>query len=238
MNSFFANLKKRRCLILFIIFIGIFCFEPFVFNYPILDEYIVIIWYLLFVLSPAIITLSKKYLIIIIGLLALSVTSYGLYNYSNIKIFFNLVYLIYGSTDVLAILAVLCYFATKKIKTRDDLYASILVFFLIGGTFGDIYYSLEVFNPKSIHFAFLHSGILQVTSLDFGKIVMSYRDFLYFSFCSLTTVGYGDIIPFSATAKRVANIEACIGVLYIAVFIGRIIGSSLSVTDFGKSEKR
>jgi len=47
---------------------------------------------------------------------------------------------------------------------------------------------------------------------------------LYFSFCTLTTVGYGDIIPVSNVARMLAMMEATTGVLYVAVLIARLVG--------------
>jgi len=47
---------------------------------------------------------------------------------------------------------------------------------------------------------------------------------LYFSFSTLTTVGYGDIIPVSNPARMLAMMEATTGVLYVAVLIARLVG--------------
>jgi voltage-gated potassium channel len=46
---------------------------------------------------------------------------------------------------------------------------------------------------------------------------------LYFSFVTLTTLGYGDITPTGEMARMLASIEAIIGQLYIAIFIARLI---------------
>ncbi len=47
---------------------------------------------------------------------------------------------------------------------------------------------------------------------------------IYFSFVTLTTAGFGDILAVHKFAKIVAMLEAVTGVLYIAVTIGRLIG--------------
>ena len=46
---------------------------------------------------------------------------------------------------------------------------------------------------------------------------------LYFSFTTLTTLGYGDITPVSYTAKMWAMTEAMMGVLFLAVMISRLV---------------
>jgi hypothetical protein len=46
---------------------------------------------------------------------------------------------------------------------------------------------------------------------------------LYYSFVTLTTLGYGDITPVSELAQMMAVAEAVIGQLYIAIFIARLV---------------
>ncbi len=47
---------------------------------------------------------------------------------------------------------------------------------------------------------------------------------LYFSLTTLTTLGYGDIVPAVPVSRMLAGAEAAIGQLYLAVFIGRLVG--------------
>ena len=51
----------------------------------------------------------------------------------------------------------------------------------------------------------------------------SFATMLYFSFVTLTTLGYGDIVPVSGTAKMLASGEALFGQIYLAVFIARLV---------------
>ena len=46
---------------------------------------------------------------------------------------------------------------------------------------------------------------------------------LYFSFSTLTTVGYGDITPLHPMARDIANLEAVIGQLYPATLLARLV---------------
>jgi hypothetical protein len=45
----------------------------------------------------------------------------------------------------------------------------------------------------------------------------------YYSFITLTTVGYGDIVPMSGAARMLAMMEAVTGVFYVAVLISRLV---------------
>ncbi len=58
--------------------------------------------------------------------------------------------------------------------------------------------------------------------------IESYGRAVYFSFTTLTTLGYGDIIPVSPLAKMLTNLEAIIGQLYPAILIAILVGGYLS----------
>jgi hypothetical protein len=55
---------------------------------------------------------------------------------------------------------------------------------------------------------------------------------VYFSIVTLTTTGYGDILPAHASARALANLEALIGQLYPAILLARLV--SLEVARRGK----
>ena len=48
-------------------------------------------------------------------------------------------------------------------------------------------------------------------------------DWVYFSFVTLTTVGYGDITPVARAARSLAMLEALVGQLYPAIIIARLV---------------
>ena len=48
-------------------------------------------------------------------------------------------------------------------------------------------------------------------------------DMIYFSFTTLTTLGYGDITPLSYTAKMWSITEAMMGVMFLAIMISRVV---------------
>ena len=53
---------------------------------------------------------------------------------------------------------------------------------------------------------------------------MNSSNALYYSFVTLTTMGYGDILPVSRAARMLAILEATTGVLYMSVLIARLVG--------------
>lgn len=51
---------------------------------------------------------------------------------------------------------------------------------------------------------------------------------LYFSFVTLTTLGYGDILPISATARALAYMQAVVGQFYVAVLVAGLVSGYIS----------
>ena len=51
---------------------------------------------------------------------------------------------------------------------------------------------------------------------------------LYFSFVTLTTLGYGDISPVIGIARSAAVLEAVVGQMYVAILIARLVGITIS----------
>jgi len=58
-----------------------------------------------------------------------------------------------------------------------------------------------------------------------GGESVSYSELTYFSFVTLTTLGYGDISPVSEYARSFAIVEAISGVVFMGVFIGGMVGT-------------
>ncbi len=73
--------------------------------------------------------------------------------------------------------------------------------------------------------ATLQPGAYQVASA--GPSRFDVEDFalaLYFSFVTLTTLGYGDITPLSRVAQMLTGVEAMTGQLFVAILIARLVG--------------
>jgi hypothetical protein len=55
--------------------------------------------------------------------------------------------------------------------------------------------------------------------------------FIYFSFVTLTTLGYGDITPSQTWVSTLNYLEAVIGQLYVAIVIARLVSLYLAKRD-------
>lgn len=54
------------------------------------------------------------------------------------------------------------------------------------------------------------------------------RAWLYFSFVTLTTTGYGDVLPVHPAARSLATLEAVTGSLYLAILIARLVSQAVA----------
>ena len=59
-------------------------------------------------------------------------------------------------------------------------------------------------------------------------------NFIYFSLVTLTTVGYGDILPVHAAARSMATLEAAVGQLYPAIILARLVSIEVTQRDQAK----
>lgn len=71
--------------------------------------------------------------------------------------------------------------------------------------------------------AAVFNGADLLTSETFLNGVVGHGDYTYFSFVTLTTVGYGDITAASELAKRLVVVEAFVGQVFIIVFVARLV---------------
>ena len=119
-------------------------------------------------------------------------------------------FLFYGFTTVAIFLEVIY---ADDVR-RDTVSGAVCVYLLLGLTFGTLYDFMETMAPGSFH-----DNVAAVEGT-----VLGFRQLLYFSYMTLTTVGYGDITPVTSQAQSIVAIEGVVGVLYVAVLIARIVG--------------
>ncbi|MGC2125721.1 MAG: ion channel [Xanthobacteraceae bacterium] len=89
---------------------------------------------------------------------------------------------------------------------------AVLLYLNIGLTFTALFSFVALFELK----AFTGLGPLQDNLAVAGNLI-------YFSFVTLTSVGYGDIVPLHPYARSLANVEAIIGQLYPATLLARLV---------------
>jgi len=125
---------------------------------------------------------------------------------------------------VLIAIEILYHIIKSKEVTTDIIFGAICVYLLIGVIWGLLFIFIEVIHPGS----FLAEQIItKATKHEFIHL-SNYRYFIYYSFVTLTTLGYGDITPLAGPARSLSALEAVTGQLYIAILIARLVGLHIS----------
>ncbi|HEY1435019.1 MAG TPA: potassium channel family protein [Thermoanaerobaculia bacterium] len=107
--------------------------------------------------------------------------------------------------------------------TSDRIQGAIAVYLLVGLVFCLAYQLVDSVAPGSFHFS--EPPLPE-------RAAINHR-LMYFSFVTLTTVGYGDITPVHTVARVLAIGEALVGQLYPAILIGRLVSLQISARNRG-----
>ena len=110
-------------------------------------------------------------------------------------------------------IAILRNILSTDVVGANVIFGALSVYILIGVLFALLYGSLELFSPGSF------SGILVERMANTNRT----SGFVYYSFVTLTTLGYGDILPLHPIARVLSILEAMFGVTYMAVLLARFV---------------
>lgn len=101
----------------------------------------------------------------------------------------------------------------------DIIAGSVCTYLLFGMIWAMMFTFVEEMQPGSFQLAFQDGPLTPDGSTP------HFTFFLYFSFTTLTTLGYGDILPMTPAARSLSSIEVITGVLYIGAFVARLISA-------------
>jgi hypothetical protein len=108
--------------------------------------------------------------------------------------------------------------------TKDRISGAIAFYILAGLVWADAYQLVMLYIPHAF------AGIPTLE----GAVDRS--TWVYFSFATLTTVGYGDIVPVAPIARSLSNLEALIGQLYPAIVLARLVSLQVAGDSSGAKE--
>jgi Ion channel len=130
-----------------------------------------------------------------------------------------------ATTGALAVASVIAFLAAgsaarfamrAEVISAEQIYAALSVYVLAGLFFGLLHWAIELTWPGS----FADAGTSPPDRFPLSTAI-------YFSFVTLATLGYGDVVPRTEVARGVAVLEAVGGQLYVAVTVARLIGAQL-----------
>lgn len=102
----------------------------------------------------------------------------------------------------------------RNARSVNDVHLSTAasIYLLLGMQWFALYSAIEVFYPGSI----LHNTAI---------VADRQSELLYFSLVTLTTIGYGDIVPLHGEVRMLAALEGVTGILYIAITVALLVSS-------------
>jgi hypothetical protein len=105
-------------------------------------------------------------------------------------------------------LAILRHIASHPVVTTETVLGAVCVYLLIG-----------------FSFAFIYSGIALLSPSPFfqGQAPATINNTLFFSYTTLTTVGYGDLVPAKSIGQTFAMLEALFGQIYLILIVARLV---------------
>lgn len=112
------------------------------------------------------------------------------------------------------IVGVLDFVFRAERPTVDGVFAMVVVYLLIAMVFAELFYVLVVWNQESLHF------LKPVAEMQPRELR---AELIYYSLVTISTVGYGDILPVSPSARTLATIEAVVGQFYVAVVVATFV---------------
>jgi hypothetical protein len=122
---------------------------------------------------------------------------------------------LYGLFYFLAISILIAKISSKTTVTSDTVKGGISIYILLGFFWAILYMCLLFLDPDAL---------ANISSHEETAVFECY----YYSFTTLTTLGYGDIVPVSKYARILAMLEAIAGPVYLAIFVAQIIGLSIA----------
>lgn len=114
-----------------------------------------------------------------------------------------------------------------EMVTLNIIAAGISVYLFFGNICGFMYAIIGHVDPGAFN-------IPATTASYLGDDVSSLGSAMYFSFVTLTTLGYGDITPINPFARSLAFLEAAMGQIYLTVLIASLVGVHISSSEKGE----
>jgi hypothetical protein len=119
----------------------------------------------------------------------------------------NVVYVTGALLVIVTPILILRDVAEHTVVTTDTVMGAACAYLLFGICFALIYGTVGQFMPKGF----------------FGVGRSPTSDYLFFSFTTLTTVGYGNLIPVTPVGQSLAMVEALSGQIYLVVVVARLV---------------
>lgn len=108
--------------------------------------------------------------------------------------------------------------------TSNTIFAALCIYLLMALAWAFIYSIIHAMIPNSFY---MNEKFFPESSVNIFQMSQLYY-FIYFSFCTITTIGFGDIIPAVPLSRMCASLEAMGGQLYLMVLVSRLVSMHIN----------
>jgi hypothetical protein len=131
---------------------------------------------------------------------------------SSFSIFNVVVSLVF---DLLIVVVIFRHVFARDRPNSETIFGALCIYLLVGFSFASLYEMIAAARPTAFYFD-PHTNL---------HAVPARFDFIYYSFCTMTSLGAAGITAVSPQARSITVLEAILGVLYLAVLIARLMGA-------------
>lgn len=133
----------------------------------------------------------------------------GVAVFTPVGLFFGIFFFIFTAFNILK------FILSREYVTLEVIIGAVTVYLMLGIIWSICYGFIETLFPGSFNFM-RQDGMIEPYSI------------IYFSFVTLTTLGYGDISPLTPVAQSLTLVEALVGQVYLVVLIAWLVGMHIS----------
>ncbi len=206
---------KHKFLLLLIALLLFFIINPFLVGSPI-GRYLFGALFTIVLFFGSLI-LSRRRWSMVLGLVLAISLMLGLWSINFLKVPDTFMLIEYALSIIfflmITVMVLLSVIADKRV-TFNTLCGAISGYLLIGLLWSFIY--ATAYHVQAEAFNFTH-----MIEKSFDSHI---QRFIYYSFVTLSTLGYGDVVPISNVAKTFAWLEAVVGQIYLTVWIAQLVG--------------
>jgi len=214
---------KGRFLTLLVLILAMLIVAPLAEEFVHLRMLMDIFWSAVFIGAIYAVSHKKRHILIAL-LLALPMLGSIWSRYLVVNSVFGVVGSLCGAAFfIFAIIQILLFIYNQKKVTTDLIVGAAVVYLLMALAWSFIFGVVEGLHPGSF-------SIPEIEGISIS------RSFLYYSFVTLTTLGYGDITPVTSLARSLCVLEAVIGQLYLVVQVAWLVGVHVSQSMLKKSD--
>lgn len=206
---------QNKFMWLFIFLLGILIYYPYSLGSDF--RYYVFRSLFCFVILFSIYALSMRRWLVVIALLlsAPAIVQHGVLaaEYKGPAGVFNA--LLSLAFDVFVVVVILRRIFSKDRTDSESIFGALCIYLFVGFSFSSVFMMVQYLQP--------HSFYLDPSAN--AHLVLNRLDALYYSFCTMTSLGAAGITPTSSEARLLTIIESLLGVLFLAVLVSRLLSA-------------